>query len=81
MTKCQYRGKAANTVHYRTNGTGRDQYIVGDNGGFCKAYQPVKYAEVRSFTQKRRVAEAAPQIHAKPLYYYSNGTGRDSYIV
>ena len=44
-------------------------------------HEAVKHPEVKSFVPKRRVADVAPLIHAKPLYYYSNGTGRDSYIV
>jgi hypothetical protein len=68
-------------VHFNTNGGGRDSYIVRDNGGFCKMHEPVKYPQVGSFVTKRHVVENAPQIHAKPLYYYANGTGRDSYIV
>ena len=68
-------------MYYRSDGTGRDSYIVRDNGGFCKMYNPVQWPKVGSFTQKRRVADNAPLIHAKNMYYYSDGTGRDSYIV
>jgi hypothetical protein len=45
-------------------------------------FEPVKYPEVTTFTTlKRKTAENAPLIHAKNMYYYSDGTGRDSYIV
>jgi hypothetical protein len=44
-------------------------------------YEPVKYSEVGTFTTKRHVTENAPHIHAKNMYYYSDGTGRDSYIM
>ena len=81
LTKVCNPGKANLTVHYHTNGTGRDQYIVRDNGGFSAMHEPVRHPEVGSFVPKRRVADIAPQIHAKPMYYHSNGTGRDSYIV
>jgi hypothetical protein len=43
-------------------------------------YTPVKYADVTTFTVKRRPTENNPLIHAKNVYYYSDGTGRDSYI-
>ena len=81
MSKTQYRGKANLTVHYHTNGTGRDSYIVRDNGGFCKMYNPVKWPDVGSFIPKRLPQESAPQMHPMPVYYHSNGTGRDSYIM
>ena len=81
MSKSQYPGRASYTSHYLPNGTGRDSYIVRDNGGFCKMHEPVKYAPVGTFTPKRRAPENAAHIHAKNVYYYSNGTGRDSYIV
>ena len=81
MTKTTYPGKAALTVHYHTNGTGRDQYIVRDNGGFGHMYEPIKYPQVGTFTTKRHVSENAPMIHAKNCYYYSDGSGRDSYIM
>lgn len=81
MSKSTYPGKANLLVHYNTNGSGRDTYINRDNGGFCKMHEPVKYPPVGSFVTKRHVNENAPHIHPKNVYYYSNGTGRDSYIV
>ena len=53
LSKTGYRG-TAHTVHYHTNGTGRDQYIVNDNGGFNKMFEPCKYAEVGTFGTKAR---------------------------
>jgi hypothetical protein len=81
MSKVTFPQKAAQTVHYQTNGTGRDSYIVRDNGGFCKMSSAVKWPEVKSFVQKRHYNPNAPQMVAKPVYYHSNGTGRDSYIM
>ena len=81
MTKCQYKGKAALTVHYHTNGTGRDSYIVRNNGGFNKMYNPIKWPNVGTFVPKRVPRENTPLMHPMPVYYHSNGTGRDSYIV
>lgn len=80
LSKTGYRG-TAHTVHYHTNGTGRDGYIVRDNGGFNKMFEPCKYAEVGTFGGKQRYKQVAPVIHAKNLYYRSDGSGRDSYIV
>ncbi len=81
MSRTGYPG-LAHPVHYHTNGTGRDSYIVRDNGGFNAMYEPCKYGDVGTFSsQKRKFSGNAPTIHAKNLYYRSNGTGRDSYIV
>ena len=81
LSKTGYRGTAAHTSNYRTNGTGRDTYINRDNGGFNKMFEPCKYAEGGTMGYKNKFVERAPIIHAKNLYYHSDGTGRDSYIV
>ena len=65
MTKCTYRGSANHLVHYHTNGTGRDNYIRNDNGGFCKMYEPIKYPKVGTFTSGRMFKETRPTIHSK----------------
>mmetsp|Transcript_31850 Transcript_31850/g.23567 ORF Transcript_31850/g.23567 Transcript_31850/m.23567 type:complete len:97 (+) Transcript_31850:3-293(+) len=77
LTKTTYRGSANHTTHYHTNGTGRDSYIVRDNGGFCKMFEACKYGDVGTFGGKRIPRERAPVIHAKNLYYKADGTGRD----
>lgn len=81
LSKTQYRGSAVHTTHYQTNGTGRDSYIVRDNGGFNKMYEPISFPGIGTFSPKRRPRGNAPVIHAKNIYYRSDGTGRDSYIV
>jgi hypothetical protein len=48
LSKTGYRG-TAHTVHYHTNGTGRDSYIVRDNGGFNKMYEPNRCADIGTF--------------------------------
>lgn len=44
-------------------------------------FEPVKYSEIGTFGSKRIARGTAPIIHAKNLYYRSDGSGRDSYIV
>lgn len=68
--------------HYFTNGGGRDTYIYGDNGGFSMQYNPVKWPEVGSIQGKpiHQKAKPAPIMHAKPVFYRADGSGRDSYI-
>jgi len=65
------------------NGTGRDTYINKDNGGFCKMYSPYpyKYGSVGTFAPKRHHTPSAPTMHPMNVYYRSDGTGRDSYVV
>ena len=40
MSATTYTGRAADLVHYPTNGTGRDTYIHNYNGGFTLEYKP-----------------------------------------
>jgi len=67
--------------HYFTDGTGRDSYIYQDNGGFTKMYSPLKWQN-SSFPERPvyQKARPAPVMHAKPIFYRADGTGRDSYV-
>ena len=67
--------------HYFTDGTVRDTYIYKDNGGFTKMYEPLKW-ESYNYPEKpiHQKAKPAPIMHAKPVFYRSDGTGRDAYI-
>lgn len=49
-------------THYPTNGTGRDSYIVGDNGGFCKMSEATKFGDVGTFSPKRSYRPTVPAI-------------------
>lgn len=44
-------------------------------------FEPIKYADIGTFVTKTGYRERVPAIHAKNVYYRSDGTGRDSYIV
>ncbi|CDW85150.1 UNKNOWN [Stylonychia lemnae] len=71
------------TTNYQINGTGRDSYIAVNNGGFYASYEPAKAADLGSFlSNKAKYAhnynKQAPQ---KYVFYTTNGSGRDSYIV
>ena len=67
--------------HYFTDGSGRDQYIYRDNGGFTKMYEPLKW-ESYNYPDKPVYVKAkpAPVMHSKPVFYRADGTGRDAYI-
>ena len=72
---------AAKPSAYAVNGTGRDTYISIDNGGLYKPYEPYPSAELGTFSQKKRNRDSLATIESKHVGYFSNGTGRDSYIL
>ena len=67
-------------VNYHTDGSGRDTFVSHNNGGFFKAYQPIKAMPVGAFVQKRSYCPPRPAIVSRGIYYHSDGTGRDNYI-
>lgn len=84
MSATTYTGRAADLVHYPTNGTGRDTYIHNYNGGFTLEYKPKQWPQIGSIAGKPHThavkPKPSPVIHTKHVYYRANGTGRDSYI-
>lgn len=68
-------------VTYHSDGTGRDTYINRNSGGLYAPYVPRAGPGVSSFNT-RRIPNAAPSPVIAPLavHYYSDGSGRDSYI-
>ena len=71
---------SAFSVNYFSDGTGRDTFVKTNNGGFFKAYEPVKASPVTSFTAKRYYVPPSPVIKSRGVYYRSDGSGRDNYI-
>ena len=71
------------TTNYQINGTGRDSYIAADNGGFYIRNEPTKAADIGSFisTKPKYAHNYSNQIPQKYVFYTTNGSGRDSYIV
>ena len=66
---------------YPSNGTGRDTYIVGDNGGLYSPYRPasaVTHGSFRTVGSPNNFKLA--NLGTKRTNYHYNGTGRDSYI-
>ena len=82
MHRVAYSPVNAKSMFYQSNGTGRDSYIIHDNGG---AYAP-------HFKMQRENRQTTVTVGNKPqrpfsaggdpksLRYHSNGTGRDSYV-
>ncbi|MCQ2820308.1 MAG: hypothetical protein MJ252_23830 [archaeon] len=65
---------------YETDGKGRDMYISYNNGGFWKDnLYKIKYSP--NYTQKY-TPRFFSLIHPTPPFtYYSDGTGRDGYVL
>ena len=70
----------AKPLAYPNNGTGRDTYIGINNGGLYKKYEPYPSAEVGTFRFKRYMNNPLAHIDSKHVGYFTNGTGRDTYI-
>ena len=68
---------------YRQDGGGRDTFISFDNGGYYASYQPDTHATTGPIHARRTQEENEKplcSIPSKHVGYFSNGTGRDSYI-
>ena len=73
--------RAPRLGHYNNDGHGRDSYIKLNNGGFYPEARTHGYHKMGTFVlQKQRAQQPLARIHSKPLYYKSNGSGRDGYI-
>ncbi len=79
----------AKTLHYFSNGTGRDSYIATNSGGLIsgpKQRLPLEVANSPTGTSSmfpgiREWRERCPRIESKNIFYHSDGSGRDSYIL
>ena len=80
MTRSQFKPKAF-AVYYRQDGTGRDTFVKYNNGGLSAA-QPASFVRPSQSTLLIRKIRRAPSpvIHAKPVHYVCDGTGRDNYV-
>lgn len=70
--------------HYFSDGTGRDQFVMYNNGGFSvpRMYNPMKgTAYMRMGNSAATSGSPSPRKEAMPVEYRSDGTGRDGYIV
>ena len=75
---------------YLTDGSGRDMYIVRNNGGFMNHYYTPSKQNTRGlgmYLGKNQMAEGggirqdpAPAVHGKIANYNYDGSGRDRYI-
>jgi hypothetical protein len=68
------------TVHYGSDGTGRDTYVLINNGGFEKEKPVLKHPKQYPVNSGGSRIYSNPYI-PKTVHYFSDGTGKDSYIV
>lgn len=65
-------------VNYTGDGTGRDAYVILNNGGLANADK--KGMMFRKLGSPNTVTPH-PQKESKAFTYISDGTGRDSYVI
>ena len=64
---------------YFGDGSGRDTYVVSNNGGLTNMMKPNMMK--RPFVSTLKNRNAGPIKDAVPITYHSDGTGRDSYVI
>ena len=69
-----------NIVLYRSNGKGRDSYIIYNNGGFWKNINPVIQKDF-TYRPTHKPNNHSPGKPPSIWTYRSDGSGRDSYIL
>ena len=74
-------GPRYTNIIYSNDGTGRDSYIYGNNGGNTAYTLPSIQNKPSSLMMKRHFSKRTNQaVQGKAPRYVQNGTGRDSYI-
>ncbi|EGR30150.1 hypothetical protein IMG5_140290 [Ichthyophthirius multifiliis] len=86
QAKVKYEGKP---FYYWSDGTGRDTYILQNNGGLLcqqllgqlekKGEKKPDYIQMQ-FGSKRRFKSTLPTVENQVTHYRSDGSGRDLYI-
>lgn len=77
----------AKSVHYQSNGFGRDRYISANSGGLMQPEETVtafsigiSFLILGTFPRERPYFVISPRINPKSVHYHSDGTGRDNYV-
>ena len=80
ISKSLGRTVKTNIVLYSTDNMGRDHYITYNNGGFWK--DNIKQIKMKPDFPRHMYSNFHSLIHqAAPINYYSDGTGRDTYVI
>eukprot|EP00826_Nyctotherus_ovalis_P033735 TRINITY_DN2747_c0_g2_i4.p1 TRINITY_DN2747_c0_g2~~TRINITY_DN2747_c0_g2_i4.p1 ORF type:complete len:182 (-),score=31.92 TRINITY_DN2747_c0_g2_i4:155-700(-) len=70
----------AKSVHYQSNGFGRDRYISANSGGLMQPEETITAFSIGTFPRERPYFVISPRMNPKNVHYHSDGTGRDSYV-
>ena len=76
-----YRSYSPRMARYSTDGNGRDLYVNYNNGGFWKKGVKVYTGSQRGPQVSEKYKLKPLMKHVAPFKYYSDGTGRDSYVI
>ena len=80
ISKSLGRTVKTNIVLYSTDNMGRDHYITYNNGGFWK--DNIRQIKMKPDFPRHKYSNYHSLFHqAAPLNYYSDGTGRDTYVI
>ena len=75
-------GDKARAIYYPPTGTGRDTYIMTDNGGTNINYRPQGVPQTGNFMKFGAINRSyKPCSYTRFQKYVSDGTGRDQYVV
>ena len=66
-------------VSYFGDGSGRDSYVIVNNGGLTSEIKPNLMR--RPFINTNRDLNKSPHKEAMTITYHSDGSGRDSYVL
>lgn len=75
------RTQAPKHANYFGDGSGRDSYVVTNCGGLMDSDKHGMLNRPFRNSFRNRVAMVSPQKAVMPVYYHSDGTGRDSYVI
>lgn len=67
-------------VNYKEDGTGRDTYILNNNGGLFNSYTKPLLGGISSHNALPNLRKSPPPFQAKNVNYRVDGSGRDFYI-
>ena len=75
-------GHKQRAVYYPPTGTGRDTYIMTDNGGTNINYRPQGVPELGNYMKFGSMSKPyKPCSYTRFQKYTSDGSGRDKYVV
>ena len=75
-------GDKGRAIYYPPTGTGRDTYIMNNNGGTNINYKPQGVQETGNYLKFGAINRSyKPASYTRFQKYVSDGSGRDQYVV